>query len=158
MARSNEMTVMSFRGKHAEYLMPALRQVEMERKMAGGWRKESTGDLNFFKFDTPGQELVGKWRGLKEGKYGDNGVLVTKDDGAQCFSLSSALEDLKLKEIGTTIKLVYLGKENLKGGKTFKQFDIFTWDTKKEDGDDAVSDHDAPVKEPFEAGKDDVPF
>ena len=125
--------------------------------MTGGWSKQEGSDLNFFKFDTPGQELVGKWRGTKEGKYGDNGVIVTKDDGAQAFYISAALDQLVTMDVGTPIKIVYLGKEQLKNGNTFKQFDVFTWDPDKE-GDDPVTKHDAPIEEPFEAKDDDVPF
>jgi len=144
-----------------------LKEKQAEDKiMAGGWNKQdSGGELSFFKFDTPGDELIGKWRGTKKNtKYPDrvNGVLLTKDDGLQVFTLSAALEGLVDYELGTFVKLVFLGKESLKSGNSFNQFDIFTWDPEK-DKDDPVTEHASPVNipsggEPFKATDDDVPF
>lgn len=128
--------------------------------MTGGWSKKTGGELNFFKFETPGDQLVGKWVGTRKNtRYDDklNGVVLTKDDGLQVFYLSSALESLTELEVDIPVKIVFLGKEATKTGGTFKQFDVFTWDPKKV-GNDPVTEHDTPVSEPFQAKDEDVPF
>ena len=124
--------------------------------MAGGWSKQSGGDRIFFKFDTPGKELIGKWRGTRPGKYGDNGLIVN-DEGLHEFPINAGLSDLVDMDKDISVKVVYIGKESLKNGNTFKKFEVFTWDTTK-NRDDPVSEHQAPTEEPFQATDSDVPF
>ena len=37
------------------------------------WKKRESA--NFFKFETPGDELAGTWLGVVPGRYGDNGQI-----------------------------------------------------------------------------------
>jgi len=125
--------------------------------MAGGWQKRSGGDRDFFKFQNPGDTLVGKWRGHKAGKYGENGLVKKKDGEVAEFTLNTALQDLVELEENTPVKIVYIGKQTSKAGNQFKAFDIFTWDAGK-DGDDPVSDFAEPTEPDSDGDDDEVPF
>tara|TARA_Y100000310_G_C20652802_1_gene800378 strand:+ start:1045 stop:1422 length:378 start_codon:yes stop_codon:yes gene_type:complete len=125
--------------------------------MTGGWRKlNGGGERNFFKFKDPGDELSGKWGGTTPGKYGDNGVILDKDGTKHEFTLNKKLEDIVGVEIGTGLRIVFLGERMLKNGNHMKDFDIFDWDAKRE-GSDPVSEYDKPV-DPSPDGEDEVPF
>ena len=123
----------------------------------GGWSKQSGGDRDFFKFQNPGDELIGKWRGTRKGRFGDNGVVEQKSGEVAEFSLNTAIEDLVNLEKGTGVKIVYIGKQTSKAGNEFKAFDVFIWDPGK-DGDDEVSEFSGPVDPEPGSDDDEVPF
>jgi hypothetical protein len=109
---------------------------------------ESAGD--FFKFTEPGDTLEGQWRGIKEGKYGKNGVVFV-DGKPRIFSLNAMLTDLEFVDVGTQVKIVLVGEQPSKGGMhPMKVFEIYVEDSKNPDL--------APENVPFKATDDDVPF
>jgi len=133
-----------------------------------GWKKNNGGDLAFFKFEHPGDQIVGTWQGTREGKFGDNGLVLTKEKEQMAFSLTAALRDLKHVDPGTGVKIVYLGFQTSKAGNSFKSFNVFTWDPAKKD-DDAVDEFgsaepgspiDEPpiARDPFQSAEDEIPF
>ena len=90
------------------------------------WTQVGSG--TFFKWDTPGQEIVGYWRGQKDGKFGPVGTVDQGPKGRVTFALHTALLS-KMEEIaeGMMVKIVYTGKQTAKGsGNEFKAFDVFT--------------------------------
>lgn len=118
------------------------------------WKKV-TGD--FFKFADAGDKLEGIWQGVREGRYGDNGAVMT-DDGERLFGITKVLEDLKRFPVGTRVRIVYTGEGESRDGTRFKRFEISV------DVDDEATD--ASILDPALKGGDpagvteeeDVPF
>ena len=88
------------------------------------WVQRGGGD--FYKWTEPGQELEGKWRGGRDGKFGPLGTIETTD-GLVVFPVHTALVFLvEGLALGQEIKIVYTGKEmNAKSGREFKAFEMF---------------------------------
>ena len=101
------------------------------------WRQIGQGQ--FHKWETPGEEFEGTWRGMHDGRFGPLGTLETSD-GLVTFPLHAALlERLKLVCEGAEVLIRYTGKRTSKAGRVFKAFEVFV------SGEDALKDTaDAP--------------
>jgi hypothetical protein len=96
------------------------------------WRQIGQGQ--FHKWETPGEEFAGTWRGLHDGRFGPLGTLETPQ-GLVTFPLHAALlERLKLVREGAEVLIRYTGKQTSKAGRVFKAFEVFVA------GDDALVD------------------
>ena len=96
------------------------------------WRQIGQGQ--FRKWETPGEELEGTWRGPHEGRFGPLGTVETSD-GLVTFPLHAALlERLKLVRDGAAVLIRYTGTQTSKAGRVFKGFEVFVAD------DDALID------------------
>ena len=96
------------------------------------WRQIGQGQ--FHKWETPGEEFEGTWRGLHDGRFGPLGTLVTPG-GLVTFPLHAALlERLKLVREGAEVLIRYTGKQTSKAGRIFKAFEVFVA------GEDALKD------------------
>jgi hypothetical protein len=96
------------------------------------WRQIGKGQ--FHKWETPGEEFEGTWRGLHEGRFGPLGSLETAE-GLLTFPLHAALLDrLKLVREGAEVLIRYTGKQTSKAGRVFKAFEVFVA------GEDALLD------------------
>ena len=85
------------------------------------WRQIGQGE--FHKWETPGDELEGRWRGLHEGRYGPLGSIDTSQR-LVTFPLHTALFDrLKRVQEGGHVLIRYTGKQTSKAGRVFKAFD-----------------------------------
>jgi len=101
------------------------------------WRQIGHGQ--FHKWETPGEELEGTWRGPHEGRYGPLGTLETRE-GSLTFPLYAALlERLQRVREGAEVLIRYTGTQTSKSGRIFKGFEVFVAD------EDAVV---APADEP----------
>jgi len=96
------------------------------------WRQIGQGQ--FHKWETPGDELQGAWRGTHEGRFGPLGTLETPE-GLVTFPLHAALlERLRQVRIGADVLLRYTGPQTSKAGRLFKGFEVFV------SGDEALAD------------------
>ena len=87
------------------------------------WRQIGQGQ--FHKWETPGEEFEGMWRGMHDGRFGPLGTLETPE-GLVTFPLHAALlERLKLVREGTEVLIRYTGKQTSKAGRIFKAFEVF---------------------------------
>ncbi len=89
-----------------------------------GNKPENNNNGNFVKWDTEGQVLEGEWLGVKDGKYGDLGIIVT-EAGEICFPIHTVLQR-KMVEIveGENCRIEYLGKVKGKRGQWYKHFRV----------------------------------
>src|SRR5215831_7295125 len=96
------------------------------------WRQIGQGQ--FHKWETPGEEFEGTWRGMRDGRFGRLGTLETPE-GLVTFPLHAALlERLKRVREGAEVLVRYTGKQTSKAGRVFKAFEVFVA------GDDALVD------------------
>jgi len=96
------------------------------------WRQIGQGQ--FHKWETPGDEFEGTWRGMRDGRFGPLGSLETPE-GLVTFPLHAALlERLKLVREGAEVLIRYTGKQTSKAGRIFKAFEVFVA------GEDALLD------------------
>ena len=87
------------------------------------WRQIGQGQ--FHKWETPGEEFEGMWRGMHDGRFGPLGTLETPE-GLVTFPLHAALlERLKLVREGAEVLIHYTGKQTSKAGRVFKAFEVF---------------------------------
>jgi hypothetical protein len=87
------------------------------------WRQIGQGQ--FHKWETPGEEFQGTWRGMHDGRFGPLGSLETPE-GSITFPLHAALlERLKLVRDGGEVLIRYTGKQTSKAGRIFKAFEVF---------------------------------
>ena len=87
------------------------------------WRQIGHGQ--FHKWETPGDELEGRWRGHHDGRYGPLGSVETSD-GFISFPLHAALADrLKRVQHGQDVLIRYTGKQTSSGGRVFKAFEVY---------------------------------
>jgi hypothetical protein len=87
------------------------------------WRQIGQGQ--FHKWETPGEEFEGTWRGMHDGRFGPLGTLETPE-GLITFPLHAALlERLKLVREGAEVLIRYTGKQTSKAGRVFKAFEVF---------------------------------
>ena len=101
------------------------------------WRQIGQGQ--FHKWETPGDELQGAWRGTHEGRFGPLGTLETSE-GLVTFPLHAALlERLRQVRIGADVLLRYTGPQTSKAGRLFKGFEVFV------SGDEALADIEQPA-------------
>jgi hypothetical protein len=87
------------------------------------WRQIGQGQ--FQKWETPGQELEGTWRGIHDGRFGPLGTLET-GAGPLTFPLPVALRD-RLMQVrpGILVLVRYTGLQTSNAGRTFKGFEVF---------------------------------
>jgi len=96
------------------------------------WRQIGQGQ--FHKWETPGEEFEGTWRGMHDGRFGPLGTLETPE-GLLTFPLHAALlERLRLVREGAEVLIRYTGKQTSKAGRIFKAFEVFVA------GEDALRD------------------
>jgi hypothetical protein len=96
------------------------------------WRQVGQGQ--FHKWETPGEEFEGIWRGMHDGRFGPLGTLETPD-GLITFPMHAALlERLTLVREGAEVLIRYTGKQTSKAGRIFKAFEVFVA------GEDALKD------------------
>jgi len=96
------------------------------------WRQIGQGQ--FHKWETPGEEFEGTWRGMHDGRFGPLGTLEIPE-GLVTFPLHAALlERLKLVREGAEVLIRYTGKQTSKAGRVFKAFEVFVT------GEDAMVD------------------
>jgi hypothetical protein len=87
------------------------------------WRQIGQG--LFHKWETPGEEFEGTWRGMHDGRFGPLGTLETPE-GLITFPLHAALlERLKLVRESAEVLIRYTGKQTSKTGRVFKAFEVF---------------------------------
>jgi len=88
------------------------------------WRRVGQGQ--FHKWEQPGEEFEGTWRGAHDGRYGPLGTLETAE-GLMTFPLPTALlERLRLVHEGAQVLIQYTGLQTSKaGGRSFKGFEVF---------------------------------
>ena len=87
------------------------------------WRQIGQGQ--FHKWETPGEEFEGTWRGMHDGRFGPLGTLETPE-GLITFPLHAALlERLKLVREGAEVLVRYTGKQTSKAGRVFKHFEVY---------------------------------
>jgi hypothetical protein len=87
------------------------------------WRQIGQGQ--FHKWEVPGEELEGTWRGPHAGRFGPLGT-VERSDGLVTFPLHAALVDrLKLIREGADVLIRYTGTQTSKAGRVFKGFAVF---------------------------------
>jgi hypothetical protein len=87
------------------------------------WRKIGHGQ--FHKWETPGGELEGRWRGPHDGRYGPLGTVETPT-GFVTFPLHTALSDrLKRVREGQEVLIRYTGKQTSNAGRVFKAFEVY---------------------------------
>jgi hypothetical protein len=87
------------------------------------WRQIGQGE--FHKWDSPGEELEGTWRGMHDGRFGPLGTLEIPT-GLVTFPLHAALlERLRLVRGGAEVLIRYTGKQTSKAGRVFKAFEVF---------------------------------
>ncbi len=87
------------------------------------WRQIGQGQ--FHKWETPGEEFEGTWRGMHDGRFGPLGTLETPE-GLLTFPLHAALlERLRLVREGAEVLIRYTGKQTSKAGRIFKAFEVF---------------------------------
>src|SRR5262249_2106459 len=87
------------------------------------WRQIGQGQ--FHKWETPGEEFEGTWRGIHDGRFGPLGTLETPE-GLVTFPLHAALlERLKRVREGAEVLIRYTGKQTSKAGRVFKAFEVF---------------------------------
>jgi hypothetical protein len=105
------------------------------------------GQGRFQRWETPGDELEGRWRGPHDGRYGPLGKLDTAQ-GLPTFPLHAALFDrLKRVQEGQEVLIRYTGKQTSHAGRVFKAFEVYVA------GDDPLIDfesvrHDEADREP----------
>ena len=101
------------------------------------WRR--IGEGQFHKWETPGDELEGIWRGAHDGRVGLLGTLETTE-GLLTFPLPVALRD-RLQRVppGTEVRIRYTGLQTSQAGRLFKGFEVFVEDGTRE----------APVQAPL---------
>jgi hypothetical protein len=96
------------------------------------WRR--IGEGQFHKWETPGEELQGLWRGVHDGRFGALGTLETADN-LLTFALPVALRDRVLRvPMGADVLIRYTGLQTSKAGRVFKGFEVFVL------GDEAWAD------------------
>jgi len=94
------------------------------------WRQIGQGQ--FHKWETPGDELEGRWHGPHDGRYGPLGTVET-GQGLVTFPLHAALFDrLKRVQEGRDVLIRYTGKQTSTSGRVFKAFEVYVA------GDDAL--------------------
>ena len=87
------------------------------------WRRVGQGQ--FHKWETPGEEFEGTWRGAHDGRFGPLGTLETSE-GLMTFPLPTALlERLRLVREGAQVLIQYTGMQTSKAGRSFKGFEVF---------------------------------
>src|SRR5438445_7745764 len=87
------------------------------------WRQIGQGQ--FHKWETPGEEFEGTWRGMHDGRFGPLGTLETPE-GLLTFPLHAALlERLRLVREGAEVLIRYTGKQTSNAGRIFKAFEVF---------------------------------
>ena len=87
------------------------------------WRRVGQGQ--FHKWEEPGQEFEGTWRGTHDGRFGPLGTLETSE-GLITFPLPTALlERLRLVREGADVLIQYTGIQTSKAGRSFKGFEVF---------------------------------
>ena len=101
-----------------------------------GWKKREPG--NFFKFETPGDELAGTWLGVVPGRFGDNGQIRVRDGEVKVFSLTAALADLRNEAPGTRLRIVFTGMEPSAHGHQYKSFETYDFVDEHEEHPDPV--------------------
>src|SRR5215831_20415529 len=88
------------------------------------WRR--IGEGQFHRWETPGDELEGVWRGSHEGRFGPLGTLEATDAVLLTFPLPAALRDrLRRVPAGAEVLIRYTGLQTSKGGRQFKAFEVF---------------------------------
>ena len=116
------------------------------------YKKQDFSFGKFFKFEEEGDTLEGEWLGVKEGKYGKNGVVKTDDGTRLSFSLTTVLADLEFIDPGKKIKLVLTGFQKGKFPNPMKVFDVFI-------DDGLAGKSEAPAtKQKGKIEDDEVPF
>jgi hypothetical protein len=87
------------------------------------WRQVGHGQ--FHKWESPGDELEGRWIGSHEGRFGPLGSIDARE-GVITFPLHTALLD-RLRRIpeGTDVLIRYTGRQTSRAGRVFKSFDVF---------------------------------
>ena len=87
------------------------------------WRR--IGEGQFHKWETPGDELEGLWRGAHDGRFGPLGT-VEAPAGLFTFPLPTALRDrLQRVREGAEVLIRYTGLQTSKAGRVFKGFEVF---------------------------------
>jgi hypothetical protein len=90
------------------------------------WRQVGQGQ--FHKWEQPGEEFEGTWRGEHDGRFGPLGTLETSE-GVLTFPLPTALRDrLHRVREGAAVRIQYTGLQTSKAGRPFKGFDVYVAD------------------------------
>ncbi len=113
------------------------------------WRRVGQGQ--FHKWEEPGEEFEGTWRGAHDGRYGPLGTLETSQ-GLITFPLPTALlERIRRVREGAQVLIQYTGMQTSKAGRPFKGFDVFVADNGALDRTVPI-DSEEPARPAFPAG------
>ena len=92
-------------------------------------RIKVSGQPSFFRFSEERQALRGKLKEFREvliqGQNRQIAVIEDEDGLEWAVIMTSGLTPLKSVPILSVVELIYRGEAKLKGGKTFKKFDIY---------------------------------
>jgi hypothetical protein len=87
------------------------------------WRQVGQGQ--FHRWEQPGEEFEGTWRGVHDGRFGPLGTLETSE-GVLTFPLPTALRDrLQRVREGAAVRIQYTGLQTSKAGRPFKGFAVW---------------------------------
>ena len=87
------------------------------------WRQVGQGQ--FHRWEQPGEEFEGTWRGVHDGRFGPLGTLETSE-GVLTFPLLTALRDrLQRVREGAAVRIQYTGLQTSKAGRPFKGFEVY---------------------------------
>jgi hypothetical protein len=90
------------------------------------WRQIGQGQ--FHKWEQPGEEFEGTWRGVHDGRFGPLGTLETSE-GLLTFPLPTALRDrLHRVREGAAVRIQYTGLQTSQAGRLFKGFEVYVAD------------------------------
>lgn len=102
------------------------------------------GQGAFIKWETPGQEIEGRWAGKSQTGKWPNGALDTKE-GRVSFPFNKSLEDLENLPIGTEVMIRFVGKQSNKAGTAqYNAFQVFIAQGGEHAPDDIPDDPEVP--------------
>lgn len=103
------------------------------------WEKKVySGGGEIVTYNVPGDETIGILLELRQGKtkmgeatFADFRDLTTKQEVFTIILSTGLLNSVTQAEVGKAVKIVFLGeRKNLKSGRMFKAFDVFTAENK----------------------------
>ena len=102
-------------------------------------RIKVSGYPSFFRFSEEGQVLRGKLKEFREvliqGQNREIAVIEDENGLEWAVIMTLGLTALKSLPILSNVELIYRGEAKLKGGKTFKKFDIYRIEDDKKPDD-----------------------
>lgn len=86
---------------------------------------DKVGDISFWDYEE-NNELIGKFVGFQEDKYGQHAIVNDGENEVHLPNLTALETNLKRADKGDKVKIVYKGEETAKeSGRKYKDFDVF---------------------------------